>query len=378
MTAEIESSACACDQKFHLGERYFPRAGMDELPIAKHDPVEIASLITLAGRQVFSLSEQTLSWTIRDGLAVLRELPKLFHRNLVNGLQMFFRRWKKLTPARTLVTDIVTIANRMPLAPLLREFDLPELDQLRRQVRPRLSWTVLMMKAYAIVAKRHPELRQIFMRRPFAHIYEHPQNIAQVTITREVAGETRLFFARFHRPEETSLIKLQQQYEFVRRAPLDEVKQFQHQITFARVPAILRKPLWWLLTDWWGSKRALYMGTFGMSISCFREVLGVLHLGPSTTTVGYDMFPRKGKTRITLTFDHRILDGKPAVDILEALYQTISTEITAEVRRLASKASQADTESLQLEEEESVSLPQVDKKTAIVSVRELPLRKKAV
>ena len=162
-------------------------------------------------------------------------------------------RWKNLSPGRILVSDITTIANRIPFIPLVREFDLPELDRLRRQVRPRISWTAMMIKAYAIVARQRPELRQLYMSRPYAHIYEHPRSIAQLTITRQVDGESQLFFARFCEPDISSLIDLQRQYEFIRRAPIAEIKQFRHQMRFARLPSFVRIPVWRLLTDWWGS-----------------------------------------------------------------------------------------------------------------------------
>ena len=247
-------------------------------------------------------------------------------------------RWRTLSNGRTLVTDIVTLANRMPMAPLFRDLDLSELDALRRRVRPRLSWTVLMMKAYSQVAIRNPALRQIYTPLPFQHFYEHPSNVCMVTITREENGEPRLFFARFHSPEKYSLIDLQKSYEHFRRAPVQDIKQYRHQINFARLPVLLRKPLWWLMNSLWPRKRAQHMGTFGMSISRFKETIGTLHLGAATTILGYDLFPKNGQCRITLTFDHRVLDGKPAVDVLEDFYQALVNEITEEVKKLVARS----------------------------------------
>ena len=257
-------------------------------------------------------------------------------------------RWKSLSPGRVLVSDFTTFANRLPLIPLLREFDLPELDKLRRKVRPRISWTAMMMKAYATVARHRPELRQIYMSRPYAHIYEHPSSIAQLTITREVEGETQLCFARFCEPDNCSLIYLQRRYEFFRRAPIEDIKQFRHQIRFASLPSLIRKPLWRLLTNWWGSRRAVNIGTFGMSLSQgMYETKGTFHLGPMTTIIGYELLPKQGKSRITMTFDHRVLDGAVATDILEEVCQTLRSNIATELKKLALRPNNASPQSMQ-------------------------------
>ena len=243
-------------------------------------------------------------------------------------------RWQTLSKGRTLVTDVVNIARKMPLAPILREYDLLEIDRLRRKVRPKISWTPLFLKAYSIVSARRPELRQMYVPLPIPHIYNHPENVALVTITRKVDGEDRLYFARFHRPEEFSLIELQQRYEHFRRAPIKEIRQFRHQDAFSSLPWLCRAPIWWLMMSLWSAKRALNMGTFGMSISGLKSNVGVFHLGPATTVLGCDLIPRKGQNRCTLTFDHRILDGRPVAEILDDLHNAMAKEIADELKSL--------------------------------------------
>lgn len=251
---------------------------------------------------------------------------------------MKFRRWQTLSNGRTLVTDIANIASKMPMAPLLRVYDLEDVARLRNRSRPRISWTVLFLKAYGIVSERNPQLRQVYAPLPFPHIYTHPQNVALVTIMRVVDDETRLYFARFHRPEEVSLVKLQQQYDEFRKTPIDQLRHFKRQDLLASMPWIVRKLVWGLLTHVWPSKRAANLGTFGLSLSGFKSNVGFFHLGPNTTVLGCDPFPRKGKNRVTLTFDHRILDGKPAADALDDLQRAFANEITAELKSLAAGA----------------------------------------
>ncbi|MBT8047204.1 MAG: hypothetical protein HKO99_08130 [Xanthomonadales bacterium] len=251
---------------------------------------------------------------------------------------MKFRRWQTLSKGRTLILDITNIAQKMPMAPLLREFDLERIGQLRSQFRPRISWVVLFLKAYGIVSERNSILRQIYAPLPFPHIYTHPQNVALVTISRVVDGEPRLYFARFHRPEERSLEELQKQYEECRRAPIDQLRQFKRQDLLSSMPWFVRKSVWFLLTHLWPSKRAANIGTFGLSLSGFNGNLGTFHLGPNTTILGCELFPRKGRNRVTLTFDHRILDGKPAADALDDLQRAFANEITEELEAMIARA----------------------------------------
>jgi len=240
----------------------------------------------------------------------------------------------KLRNERRIISDLIRVAQNMPLAGLQREFDLSLLNLLRMKTRPRISWDVLMMRAYALIAAENPVLRQVYTRLPWPHLYEHNENVCMVTIAREYHGRERLFFARFGAPEKRSLAQLQEQYNHYREAPIEQVKQFRHQINFARTPLPIRRLAWWTLFNAWPRKRASHMGTFGMSLSLYKDAMGTKHLGPNTTTLGVDPRPRKGQSRLLLTFDHRVLDGKPAAEVLEKLRTTLQTTIVNEVKQL--------------------------------------------
>lgn len=227
---------------------------------------------------------------------------------------------KKMTNDRVLVSDVVQLARSMPLAPLVRDADFQVVDRVRKSLQhKKVSWTVLMMKAYALVAQKRPEMRQIYVPFPWPHIYQHSENVAMLTVTRETLQGPRLFFARFNQPENLTLEDLQDRYDHIRRAPVREIKQFIHQRRFAKCPKMIRKMAWWSMTHLMPSKLAQQIGTFGMSLSQLERTYGVFHLGPTTTTLGYEHFAFRGKMRLTLTFDHRILDGKHVYDILNDL-----------------------------------------------------------
>lgn len=243
----------------------------------------------------------------------------------------------KMSNGRTLVNDVISFATGMPLASIVRDVDLSVLATLRRYTRPKITWNVLMMKAYAVVCKQHPELNRVYVSLPWPHFYEHAEGVCMMAVTRQYQEEERLFFARFNKPEVFSLVQLQQQYDRFRREPVEEIAQFRHQAAFSRLPAVIRRLGWWALAAL-PQKRATHMGTFGMSLSCLRGAYGTQLVGPNTTMLGVDPAPKKGISRILLTFDHRVLDGKPATDMLDSLYAQLTDTITSEVKSMLGAA----------------------------------------
>jgi len=227
------------------------------------------------------------------------------------------------------------MANRMPIAGLTGDFDFEKVACLRRMTRPKIAWNVIFMKAYAQVCRQTPETLQGYTGFPWPHLYEHHQPVCMMTIAREHQGVERLFFARFAQPDFFTLEQLQEQYDHYRKAPIEEIKQFRHQISFAKTPTIVRRLAWWMLFNAWPEKRATHMGTFGMSISGYQGVYGSKHLGPNTTTLGVDPLPRKGKGKLMLTFDHRVMDGTPATRLFGRLQHMMQTTITEELAALA-------------------------------------------
>ena len=135
-----------------------------------------------------------------------------------------------------------------------------------------------------------------------------------------------------------------QKYDRARKEPIEKIKQFRHQIQFAKCPAIVRRMVWWLMLNVFPQKRMSHFGTFGMTLSGYRDSYANGLLGPNTTVLGIDVLPKKGIARFMLTFDHQILDGVPVIKIIDELYNTLNTEIAQELRSLL--AAKAETEQL--------------------------------
>lgn len=240
----------------------------------------------------------------------------------------------RLSNGRRLVDDLIRVGSRFPSAGCSGEFDAGMLAKIRRYSRPKISWNVLYMKAYATAAAEIPALRQCYVGFPWGHLYQHDHVVCMLTVSREYEGEERLFFARFGNPQNHSLDELQRRYDYYRRGPVTEIKQFRHQIKFAKAPQLIRSLGYWVMFNLWPSKRASHVGTSGMSLSGYKGVFGNRHLGPLTTILGIDPFPRKGVSRLLFTFDHRVMDGTPAVEALHAIQYFLNTSVRDELAEL--------------------------------------------
>ncbi|MEJ2190264.1 MAG: hypothetical protein P8Y93_12805 [Acidobacteriota bacterium] len=226
----------------------------------------------------------------------------------------------RLPHGRRLVSDLVRVARKMPLASMARNLDLSELASLRKKVRPQPSWNVLFMKAYSLVCAERPELRSVYVPFPWPHLYVFEENVCCLTIDREYKNELWLLFPRFNKPENKSIIDLQKSENFFRKEPVEYIKQ------------------WWLVFFALPRHRARNMGTFGMSLSGFKDTVGAIgsiSLGPTTTTLGVDPTPRNGISKLLFTFDHRMLDAKHVYLAIERLYATLKGPIADEMKALS-------------------------------------------
>jgi hypothetical protein len=103
----------------------------------------------------------------------------------------------RLSCNRSLVLDLIALCDRQAYFPLEKTFDVAELAALRNAIPRRVSWPILFMKAYAMVAAVTPELRRAFIRWPWPHLCEYPVNVGMLAVNRQLAGEDRVCWARF-------------------------------------------------------------------------------------------------------------------------------------------------------------------------------------
>jgi hypothetical protein len=246
-----------------------------------------------------------------------------------------------LSLPRRLICDVLHFARQIPSVPVERRMRLGELSRARLQSPQRIGWCTLFLKAYALVAASRPELRRAYLRYPWPHLYEHPENVASVAVGRRYMDEDAVFFGRIKHPEGLLLTELDARLRFFRDAAVEQVPSFRQALRTTRLPWPLRRAAWWLAFNAWGLKRAQFMGTFGVSVYGSLGASSLHPLSPLTTTLNYGEINRRGVVNVRLIYDHRVLDGATVARVLceleEALRGTMVREL-ASISPLASAA----------------------------------------
>jgi hypothetical protein len=236
--------------------------------------------------------------------------------------------------SRRLVLDVLHYSRKVPGIPMVRHCQIAPVAELRPRTAPRIGWPVLFMKAFGLVAARHPVLRQTFMTWPWAHLYEHPVSVARMTVSREFRGEMWVFFAQFIAPELLPLAELQRQVDEKKHAPIESIDKFRQQYIFSKFPLPLRRLAWWSTLNLSGPKRIERMGTFGMTTVSSRGAIGVHPPSLYTTMLTFGPVAPDGHVRVTFVYDHRVLDGLEVADCLADFEETLNGPIADELREM--------------------------------------------
>jgi len=238
----------------------------------------------------------------------------------------------KIDASRRLVLDLLHFSRKAPIHPAEKYFDLREVEVVRRQAAVRISWPVLFIKAYGLVAAEMPELRRSYIDWPRPHFYQHPHSVALLAMSRRYQGVDRVFWARLMHPESTTLVHLQSQLRHYSTAPVEEV--FDRQLLLSRFPTWLRRLIWWGRINLGAKHRARRLGTFGLSVLANHGVYNRMHPHFLTASLSYGPTEPDGRTLVTLIGDHRVMDGASAVRALKRLESTLRNELCDELADL--------------------------------------------
>lgn len=233
-------------------------------------------------------------------------------------------------PSRRLTWDLLWFHRKVPLCAHDRRMKLLELAAARNSAPRRISWPAIFLKASGLVADEFPELRQTWFRWPWAHIYQHPHTVAVITVQRELNGEPWLFWGRISQPEKLQLQDIQSKIEQFQRE--DPRQEFRRALQLAALPLLLRRAVWWWNLNVSPKSRARRLGTCFLSTLAGRGA--EIQLPPSVHTACFTYGPldEHGRCRVTLAYDHRIMDGARAAAILERMEKILTHTIGGELR----------------------------------------------
>ena len=188
------------------------------------------------------------------------------------------------------------------------------------------------MKAFGLLALEIPELRQTWFRWPFATLYQHPSSIGVVTVQREFQGERWLFWGRIATPESLSLVEIQQQIDEYRTGSVPEL--FRKELQLVRLPTPIRRMIWAWNINLSRRKRMKRLGTFFLSTLAGQGV--EIQIPPSihTACLTYGPLNKLGICKVTLAYDHRVMDGSLVADCLSRLETILSETLGGELLNL--------------------------------------------
>lgn len=237
-----------------------------------------------------------------------------------------------LLPSSRVRNDLLYFANKAPVLPVQRRMALGSLVQARASCPHRPSWTVLFLKAFAILAQQVPELRRVYVGFPSPHLYEYPSSVGMVAFERETGQGVEVFGGTIKGPANRPLSEL---VEIVRRyneAPLSEIKDFRRTLAFGRLPGPLRRLLVWVGLNI-GRQRANFFGTYYLSVYSALGAESLRPLHPCTVVLNYGVFAADGTVDVRFVYDHRVMNGAVVARALQSfekiLTKTMVDELTA-------------------------------------------------
>jgi hypothetical protein len=242
-------------------------------------------------------------------------------------------RRRRIPAARNLVLDGLSIAPRHVYFPVERTMALADVAAARSAASPRISWSVVWLKAYAAVCLRLPLLRTVYQRWPWPHFVEADDIAGTLIVNRQDGEYERLCWAIFQSPQQQPLSALQNLLHQFQSDPIEKI--YRKQVTFSKMPWPLRRLLWWLQLNFSGKKRTRRFGTFTQSTLAGQGANNGFHQTLLTTSLCFAPIDGQGNALATLICDHRVLDGAVAAEALRLLEEELRGPILEELRGLA-------------------------------------------
>jgi len=232
-----------------------------------------------------------------------------------------------------MVADFMWAVSDAGRVSVTRPVAFRDLITARGQLRAAPSWTAMFVKGFALVAAEIPELRRVYLRMPWPHLYEYADSTVVILHERRIMGDLGLLPLRFHKP---NAVPVQQLSEMIRRAaaaPTEETGLHRKLIAIARLPLLLRRLIIGVCLNLPRLRREI--GTYGVSSAArWRTDLGTSRT-PQPCLLSYGPADADGNVVVRLTFDHRVFDGALAGRALARLEEVLNSSILEELRGLA-------------------------------------------
>jgi hypothetical protein len=236
----------------------------------------------------------------------------------------------RLSAGRRFITDAMWLSARVPTVSAQRRMQLGTVATARAACAHRASWVALFTKAFAMVADECPELRRAYIRCPWPHLYEYPENAGIVMIERIHQGESVALPFRIRNPSWLPVAMLSEIVQNAKAAPIEEMTDFVRVIRISALPWPLRRLLWWIAYSF-GRVRASFFGTFIVSVYSSMGADPLYGISPGTVLLTYGAVAADGGVDVRIMWDHRVLDGATIARALVRMEEVLCTTIAEEL-----------------------------------------------
>jgi 2-oxoacid dehydrogenases acyltransferase (catalytic domain) len=240
-------------------------------------------------------------------------------------------RHRRLSLPRLWAIDAVHFAAKSPTVGGSYFIRVKSVAAARRNCQPLIGWAAILTKAMALTAGRWPELRQCYIPLPWPHLYEHPRCTANLVVEREWKGERAIFCDQIQGPESLSLREIDNRLRGMKGAQVEALGGFRRIIRITGYPLLVRRFLWSLALKGSGRLRARYFGTFCVNLLAGRNMQISQSLTLHAISLFHGPLQPDGTMKLSVFFDHRVIDGAGAARWLADLEKTLNHDIVAEL-----------------------------------------------
>ncbi len=238
------------------------------------------------------------------------------------------------SPGRQVIADLSWASLRVPRCVISARIAIPRARAARAALAPpRIPWTVVFAKAFAIASAELPALRRAHATLPSPRLIEVPHAIGCIVIERGRDEQPMLGLARFAEPHSTPLPVLAEALRRAKEAPAAQVKTHRRLLRLARIPWPLRRlMLRYALAV--GSPLLRYGGTFAISALGHRGAGIIDSVSILPSFLSYGPISAEGEVDTYLSFDHRVMDGADGAAALHGLETALEGPVAAELAAL--------------------------------------------
>jgi hypothetical protein len=200
----------------------------------------------------------------------------------------------------------------------------------------------------ARVLAAHPEANAAIRGRLLPRVARYPAVAGKLTLDKQVGGRRVVLAAVLPGLERAGLADIQRQVEHYRDGDPDTMPEFAGARKLHRLPALVARGVY-RATVRPLARRPGFFGTFAVTSLGHRPVDGFHSVGGTTVTLGVGRIAdrpvvRDGELgiaplmRLNLAFDHRVIDGAEAADILTEIKERLEAYSAAELPAAAAAA----------------------------------------